>query len=462
MRAHRLLYVAAWAVAALIVAIPFAYERLFPEPNRFPGAQEHFLYGSVGVEPASGVPYEIWRTLPGICMPAAERATGFHRFGFQWPKGRATPIGMPLETAIVPRVGVNCALCHVGSVEGPQGTSLLIGAPNATLNLQAYLRFLFSCVQGPNFTADNIFHENARLGGDLGPLQRLFYRAVIIPQMRSAVALQARQFGFMDGQPDWGPGRVPGFQPAKAQVLGRAYDGTLDIVDMPALWHLQDRVGGSYHWDGVNTSLHEVFLNSGIGNGATARTINIPSLDLMEVYTTDLAAPRFPFPVNRALAARGEAVWSRACADCHAPGGGKTNQVIPIGWVGTDRERLDSLTPDTIAGFAALADYTWRYEHFRKTNGYLATTLTGIWARAPYLHNGSVPTLAALLTAPEARPISFRRGGTRYDPVAVGFADEGPFVFDTRLPGNSAGGHRWGTDLPPDQRLALIEYLKTL
>jgi hypothetical protein len=94
--------------------------------------------------------------------------------------------------------------------------------------------------------------------------------------------------------------------------------------------------------------------------------------------------------------------------------------------------------------------------------------LDGIWARAPYFHNGAVPSLADLLKPPAERPRTFYRGYDVYDPRNVGFIYEGPaaekegWKLDTSLPGNSNGGHLWGTALAPAQKTALVEYLKTL
>ena len=92
----------------------------------------------------------------------------------------------------------------------------------------------------------------------------------------------------------------------------------------------------------------------------------------------------------------------------------------------------------------------------------------GIWLRAPYLHNGSVPTLRDLLNAPENRPPVFYRGNDVFDQTSVGFVSsvaevEGRrfFRFDTTLPGNSADGHRYGLSLSAADKNALIEYLKT-
>jgi mono/diheme cytochrome c family protein len=94
---------------------------------------------------------------------------------------------------------------------------------------------------------------------------------------------------------------------------------------------------------------------------------------------------------------------------------------------------------------------------------YKARPLNGIWATAPYLHNGSVPTLYDLLLPPAERPVTFGVGRWAFDPVKVGPVQEGaPFTVDTQLPGNSNAGHLAGTDLTDEQRWALVEHLKTL
>lgn len=99
---------------------------------------------------------------------------------------------------------------------------------------------------------------------------------------------------------------------------------------------------------------------------------------------------------------------------------------------------------------------------------YKARPLNGVWASAPYLHNGSVPTLAQMLTPPAERTKRFFVGTRQYDPVDVGFrqleaeGDVGYFAFDTSLRGNANTGHPFGTDLSADEKRQLIEYLKTL
>ena len=98
---------------------------------------------------------------------------------------------------------------------------------------------------------------------------------------------------------------------------------------------------------------------------------------------------------------------------------------------------------------------------------YKARPLNGIWATAPYLHNGSVPTLHDLLLPPAERPTVFSVGTREYDPAKVGYtteaSHENSFRFDTSGQGNSNAGHDYGNSrLSPEDRRALVEYLKTL
>lgn len=97
---------------------------------------------------------------------------------------------------------------------------------------------------------------------------------------------------------------------------------------------------------------------------------------------------------------------------------------------------------------------------------YAPRPLHGIWAAAPYLHNGSVPTLYDLLSPPAQRPKSFALGSREYDPVKLGFVVGTPCsqvdcVVDSAHPGDGNGGHVFGTDLSESDRMALLEYLKT-
>ena len=102
---------------------------------------------------------------------------------------------------------------------------------------------------------------------------------------------------------------------------------------------------------------------------------------------------------------------------------------------------------------------------------YKARPLNGIWAGAPYLHNGSVPNLYQLMLPAGQRDKTFYIGAWDFDPVNVGYVTDerpGSFLFDTTLPGNSNAGHEYGTGtdglpvLTDTEIRALVEYMKTL
>jgi hypothetical protein len=98
-------------------------------------------------------------------------------------------------------------------------------------------------------------------------------------------------------------------------------------------------------------------------------------------------------------------------------------------------------------------------------NSYKARPINGIWASAPYLHNGSVPSIYDLLLPAAQRPVTFYVGNIELDLVKVGHVySEAPNTsfYDTRLRGNSNAGHEYGTQLTDEERWALVEYVKNL
>src|SRR5262245_4106879 len=181
-----------WVVAgiglAVVGIVVGGWYHLFRQvPREYTSIEEHFKYGSVGVEAASGLPYWVWAVLPRV-FPEKIGADGYRSFGFLFEDGHDTPIGFSVKTIGFPRIGINCGLCHVGSVRAAESEprKILVGAPNTTIDLQRYLRFLFACASDPRFTADNILAEIA-LVRDLSLVEKLLYRFVIIPQTREGL-----------------------------------------------------------------------------------------------------------------------------------------------------------------------------------------------------------------------------------------------------------------------------------
>lgn len=461
---------AAPLACAAALAASLAMRGTVPSVDAQGAAEEHFKYGSIGIEEHEGLPYWIWQAMPRIC-PDLLPGPGYASLGLIWEPGRELPIGFAKKDVLGgPRVAINCAFCHTSAYRRTAGDALRIvpGGPSNTVDPQAYVRFLQGCATDARFNAGNVLAKIGELT-DLGWTSTLTYRFVTIPAVRNALQKQREEYAWMNGRPSWGKGRIDPFNPVKFRILKVPVDGTIGNADMVPIVNMQAREGMALHWDGLSTSLREVVLSSAIGDGASRASIDLASLKRIEDWMVATPAPRWPYAVDAPLAAEGRAAFEANCAGCHASGGARTGKVVSIDEVGTDRHRLDMWTSqaaDTYNGFADA--YPWDFKGFRKTGGYVAAPLDGLWLRAPYLHNGSVPYLAELLEPVERRTKTFRRGYTVYDPERMGFVSEGPeadrrgTLLDTSLPGNANGGHTYGVTLPQDRKRALLEFLKTL
>lgn len=371
-------------------------------------------------------------------------------------------------------------------------------------------------------------------------IDRLLFRYIGVFKMRDQLLGLLGRLSFIDFS-SWGPGRVDTFNSPKA-LLGFPMDDPQGIseqelmgnADFPSIWNQKARKGMWLHWDGNNCSVDERNLSAGFGTGATPATLDKERLLRTADWLWEQAQPP-DFPPERIdgrLAEQGEPIYREYCWECHGyreppyrrdGDGGKVGQVTPIAEIRTDRSRLDSYTRELAAaqgslyaGFPRVGEdecrdyfegvcradlddeeyrrlrdkcYPARFTHFRKTDGYSNMPLDGIWLRAPYLHNGSVPDLESLLEPAALRPQHFNIGYDVYDYERVGFvsrrccseetaeegcipagasqpcvAAEGGWHFDTRAWGNGNGGHEgaaYGTELDPAEKAALIEYLKT-
>jgi len=463
----------------------FTYNHFFRRepPPYFTSDEDHFLFGSIGTEETDGIPYWIWLVLPRIFPEHLPSPGGYASLGVLAKDGREMPIGFSKVRIGFDRVGINCAICHAGSyrLRPDDPPTIVSTAPAHQMAPQQYVRFLFACASDPRFTSDTIMAEIAK-NYRMPVSDRLIYRFAIIPFTRRAILRLKEQDAWMNDRTDWGKGRIDPFNPVKFRTLHQPVDHTIGNSDMQPVWNLNAHAGMVFHWDGLNTNLQEVVLSSAIGDGATAKWADrdyghwndtdphtMSSLRRIQNYIGAVKPPKYPLSIDSALAAAGATVFQSNCASCHAFGAARTGTLVPVEEVGTDRHRLDMWTPASAAAYNAYADkYSWKFSHFRSTQGYASVPLDGVWLRAPYLHNGSVPSLQDLLTPVANRPAFFWRGYDVFDPVSVGFVSTGDEArragtpFDTNQAGNSNAGHVYGTMLPADQKLALIEYLKTM
>jgi hypothetical protein len=466
--------VAVIAVLAIVVLSFVLQVMRVNRPVTYANDEDHFKYGSIGSDTAN-VPYWIFRILPEICP--GDLPGGYASLGVVQEPGHSTPIGFSVRrVGPVDFAGPNCALCHTASVrETPTSEPMLITTgPAHQLNLMGYFKFLFACGRGPNFTASNVMTAIDKYTS-LSWSDRLIYRFIVVPSLRAALAEKGAKFdSIVANRADWGPGRVDTFNPYKVLVfnLDMKNDDSVGTARFMSVWNQAEQEGTWHHWDGNNDSLDERNFSAAIGAGVTLdpASFDFAGLERVKQWLLHHPPPRYPFPIDMALAATGKPIYEKTCASCHDPAGEHFGTVTPLARLGTDPERsraFDKPMADRMNTIGA--GQTWGFHRFRATNGYANHSLEGIWLRAPYLHNGSVPTLDDLLKPPAQRPTKFFAGNDVYDQTRVGFVTDVPanatrkFIeFDTSLKGNSNVGHVYGGNLSDQDRRALLEYLKTL
>jgi hypothetical protein len=473
---------------------------------------DHFKYGSIGSEPTNGIPILVFKAL-AVMYRNELGPTGYRRFGMLYETEQSElPIGMSRRIVTgVERVWLNCSVCHVGTyrINLTDKPTMIYGAPSNNLRLYDLLKFFLKVAADPKFNADNLIAaiDSPAVGGHLNFIKRLIYRHIVFPRVQQALMQLSEQFAFLGSQNqdtssglhygpyfDWGPGRVDTFNPYKAIQFNFPMDAKhiteteLNAAsNFPSIWEQHPRDGMNLHWDGNNTSVDERDLSAALGAGVTPVSVDIASIKRIRAWIWDLQPPAFPIPsaIDQSKVTRGRQLFAEYCAGCHGmkdatgqydydtnrfPGLG---QVEALDEIGTDPGRWQSYTQNFAAAQNTLyVGYPWRFTHFRKTAGYANQPLDGIWARSPYLHNGSVPTLRDLLEPAGNRPGKWYRGSDILDTSKVGYRYDGYgsaledlFVYDTSVPGNSNVGHdgkAYGTELSPPDKDALVEYMKTL
>jgi hypothetical protein len=421
---------------------------------------EHFKYGSIGAE-VDGYPFLVWRELPTLFR--AEIPNGWQSFGFLQESNRALPVGVSVRRYGIDRIGFNCATCHTTQVTGQ--ASVIAGAPADQLDLQAYLRFLIRTSKDSLLNADAIFAAAENNQRPIGWLDRQVFRFYVIPKIKSQLADYESGSGkWMMSRPDHGPGRADAGNPWRQKFgMQPEDDALMGAVDIPSLWQQRTRKDTWMHWDGNNGSLAERNLSAALAGGASEESLDHHSIERVAAWSLNLTSPKFPQPVSQQLVDQGRPIYDAQCAACHDLKGSEFGKVTSLSLVKTDPDRVNLFSREMVAAFGSVgAGKPWQFKNYRKTDGYANAPLDGIWARAPYLHNGSVPTLQALLEPPAQRPQKFFKGCQNFDAAKVGRTCSSGFLFDATLRGNGNGGHEWGTSLDDRQRAALLEFLKTL
>jgi hypothetical protein len=438
------------------------------EPDTsFSDAAMQFKHGAIGLGMTARTPYWLWRVLPDVCPD--KLPGGWPSLGFVYEPGQELPVGFAKRHIGFDSVEPNCALCHTASFRTSVSAKprVILGGPAHELDLQGLQRFLYACASDPRFTPEKILEKVDKIT-TLSASERLAYRLLILPFAKSTLLKQKNDYAWQNLRPTQGRGRTDTFNPTKINVFHLPDDGSVGTTDLPATWHQRPREGLWLHWDGNNNQIRERNFAAAMAIGANSHSVRVDAFKRVTDFLLDLPAPDFPFEVDAARAKHGEVLYQAHCAKCHAFGSAATGQVTPIAEIATDRHRLDSFSQALVDRFHEIDDPPFQFDAYRKTEGYSNLPIDGAWARAPYLHNGSVPTLWDLLQSPDQRPGVFYRGYNVYDPERMGYVSSGPdaekvgFRYDVRLPGNGNEGHLYGTTLPDEQKHDLIEFLKTL
>jgi hypothetical protein len=308
------------------------------------------------------------------------------------------------------------------------------------------------------------------------------------------------------GTPD-GFGRTDAFARLRIVLLGKkhAYPHCAP-VDYPHLWGMGEAQW--LHWDGNTNAAMERNVGQALGLGASFSdssydsSVLVRNLHVLEMLARKIQPPGWPEEVlgrlDREKVSRGEVLFARHCFECHQPSTAPAPKrfayrLFDPQETGTDPNRIDAFRrsvngrafSEVLAellgkvrrrayeserpGIDAATEFEWndRIERpaWRTTGRYVARPLVGVWATAPYLHNGSVPSLHDLLLPANRRPVTFPSGHREFDVRKVGYVqavENPPDVFDTRLPGNSNAGHEHGEKMSAPEREDLLEFLKSL
>jgi mono/diheme cytochrome c family protein len=409
-----------------------------------------------------GVFEKLWTVWPAerkaeaeAATPARRRELTFARYGLQEPPDAPADYDGPAIGYVDDGNDgwvMNCFACHAGQVAG----RVLPGAPNTDIDLQSLVEDVrkLKLAQFKAFTHLDLGSLKVPLGGSRGTTNSVVF-GILLDGLR---------------------------RPDMSVDLSRK-PGTLlhHDMDAPAWWNVSKK--SKLYVDGFAPKNHRILMQFMLIPRNDRDTIYSWEEDFRDVlaYIESIEPPKYPWEIDEPLAVTGKIAFEANCSSCHGTYGANERypeKIIPIEELGTDPVRLQALSVE----HRAHLQQTWmthygRDETIVDPGGYVAPPLDGVWASAPYFHNGSVPTLWHVLH-PGARPKLWKRDRTAdgYDYARIGLAVEElkalpksfpdlsaqREIFATSLYGKSAAGHEYPDALSEEEKRAVLEYLKTL
>jgi len=405
--------------------------------------------------------WESWpeplRTQAADATLAERREMAFERYGLTPRPGHddsADP-GKPTQY-VVDEAGnwtMNCFSCHGGSVYGKPTP----GAPNNRYALQTL--------------TEEVRSTKFRRGVPLG---RMELGSLVIPLGTTHGTTNAVVFGM--GLMHYRDDELNFVQRPPAAF-------THHDMDAPAWWHYHKRP--YLYIDAFAQKGHRGLMQFTLvpENDADFYRENEDTFRDIHAYLLSLRPPKYPRAIDESLATTGKLLFENNCSRCHGTYGEDAdpypNHMVAIEEIGTDPVRHRALTVEGREHYSrswfAHAGEPGEQSTITDPEGYVAPPLDGVWASAPYFHNGSVPTLHHVLN-PKQRPVVWQRVDEALDETNVGLtietAERVPYEtpdvairrnhFDTRRFGKSAAGHDFPDELTDDEKTAVLEYLKTL
>jgi hypothetical protein len=521
-RAFQILLNIVAALFLLATVTLIIMERTWRDP--YPATpKDYFLYGSTGTEL---MPLPVFQILPDLFpdqfQPGGPEAGDWiDQFGFvrgEPQVNHGLPVGVcvshyrPKSGAPSPVafVGFNCAVCHTATIRHSNNDPgvVVYGMGNPNIDLVAFGDAIKTAIlDEKRLTTKTIASTyKAKYGAQIEPLDRLMiflWLNQVRPALRAQLAMRNWPFSGKDLRnadlfPS-GPGRNEPMKETVRFLIGQTPVPDGGSSKIPCLYNQEHR-----HWAQFDGALGDPITRNSLaalGVGASVYNLRVPGIlnTIRESYTyiKPLSGPKYSevfrdpqFAINQTMAEHGRDTYLRSCSSCHGSPGAATGdwtagklqgQVISASSVGTDSARV------SFRWYPDMADLIYNFfppGHPLKPqrsdlrpnpgdpHGYITAPIESVFSRAPYLHNGSVPTLAELINLKPRRSLFFK-GANLYDPVDVGIlVRDNPdtthyFRFDTQLYGNSNRGHDYpwaykGPGWDEGTLKDLLEYLKTL
>ncbi len=458
---------------------------------------EYFSKTGGGDPYATGMAYPVFLALMDIFPDELGKdfPTFEEKFGFYPPpeaKGdpRAVPVGFHVTTdpnSSVPWLVGNCTICHSERLRLPGGDVMVLGMGNKRVRPHEYQNALIRIGLAQNLSDDAVLGAATRHAREQHLIWPELMRGPIVRATLNGLRAYARQRrAELPMWKDAVPGRMATIE-SFALAVNRFQKEQIKLAPnvgwakVPDIRSFPFRETFSYDGSGFG-SPQALVLEADFLLGARPEWyISHPHIATSMYLFLKGFTRKLPYPgqIDADLAVHGKTAFEKTCAHCHGhyvdhDGEMRVSykeQVIPKEIVGTDPARVDAVTPSFVSVSNSIP-LTRGYTAVRNTGGYVPPVLLDVWARGVLGHAGQWPSIAAMAQPEAERPKTFivdtegdydlTRIGVHYEASPERPLHKGEYFYDGGKPGYHVTGHTFLSDLPAEERRAVMEYLKTI